>query len=100
MTYIDLPAIEPIRIAFTSGLWLCAGALIGTFHFATLRWNTLAFADAQSFLLPFGIQLIRFALTGTLLFGIARSSGALPLLMATVGILSARTAIIRRGTQS
>jgi N-ATPase, AtpR subunit len=100
MTPFDLPAHDLIRTALSLGAWLCAGALIGTIHFATLRWNTLVFADGRSILLPIGIQFARFVATGAMLFGIARFFGALPLLDATVGILVARTIAVRRERQS
>ncbi len=100
MNPLDLPAYDLIPTALGLGIWLGAGGLIGAIYFATLRWNTLLFADGRSVVLPIGIQLIRFAATGIMLFGIARFFGAMPLLVATAGILIARSIVVRREKQS
>ena len=79
------------------GGWSTAGVLIGAFHFLSLKWNVSRLAVGRALLLPVGIQLVRFALTAAVLIGIARAFGATPLLLATLGICFARTAIIRFG---
>ena len=76
------------------------GTLIGAFHFLTLRWNVRNFEVGRSLVLAFATQLVRFALVAVVLGVIASQFGALPLLIATAGILAARTAIIRFGVQS
>jgi len=57
------------------------------------------YAAAQP-LLPLGLQLFRFVLIVAVLAAIASSFGALPLLMATAGILVMRTVIVRLGAPS
>jgi len=78
------------------GAWFAVGAVIGAFHFVTLRWNVSMFAARQSLLLPLGVQLVRFALMAVLLAVVARYFGALPLLVAAFGILATRTIVVRR----
>ena len=82
-----------------AGAWLAAGALIGAFHFLTLRWNVQMFAAGRSLPLALTGQLVRFAFTAGLLAVIASGFGALPLLAATVGILAARTAVVQLGAR-
>ena len=75
------------------------GALIGAFHFRTLRWNVQMFAVGGSLLLASMSQLVRFAFIACLLAAIATQFGALPLLAATAGILAARSAVLHLGAQ-
>jgi len=77
------------------GVWLGSGMLVGAFHFLTLRWTVKMFAAARPLLLPLGLHLIRFVLMAALLAIVANLLGALPLLMATMGILIMRTIIVR-----
>jgi F1F0 ATPase subunit 2 len=83
-----------------AGAWLAIGAAIGALHFLTLRWNARIFSVDRSLVLALATQLIRFALIAGILGVIARHFGAIPLLIATAGILAARTATIRWGAQS
>lgn len=77
---------------------LLTGALVGAFHFLSLKWNVRMLADGRV-LLPIGFQLFQFAVLGSTLAVIVRSFGPMPLLAATTGLLMARTAVIRRGAQ-
>jgi F1F0 ATPase subunit 2 len=97
MTHLDLTGHNLIAHFVSAGAWLGSGALIGAFHFLTLRWNVRMFAAEQPILLPFGIQLVRFALMAVALAAITRSFGAMPLLVVSVGILAMRMVIIRLG---
>jgi F1F0 ATPase subunit 2 len=82
-----------------AGAWLAVGALIGVFHFMTLRWNVQMFALGGSLLLASLSQLVRFALVACLLAIIASQFGALQLLAATAGILAARSPVLRLGVR-
>ena len=84
-------------LALQASAWLGAGALIGTFHFLTLGWNVRMLTLGRAPLFAMALQLGRFALLGGVLAAIASRFGALPLLLATVGILAARTAAVRLG---
>ncbi len=100
MTTFDLPGYDLAARLIIVGVWLAAGMLIGAGYFLTLRRNVGMFAAGRSLLLPLGFQLARFVLLAAALAAIARSSGALPVLAATAGVLVARTAVIRWGAQS
>lgn len=88
---------EPAMLALRGGAWLAAGALIGALHFVTLRWNVRMFAGGRTALLAVALQIARFALLAGALAVIAGRYGALPLLLATAGILLARTAVVQAG---
>jgi len=85
--------------AVQAGAWLGGGALIGAFHFLTLRWNVRMFVLGRLSLLATALQLGRFALLAVALAVIAARFGALPLILSAAGILAARTATVRWGEQ-
>ena len=99
MTKLYLAEHQLILLVLSVSAWLAAGALIGAFHFLTLRWNVRMFAVGQSLSLALATQLVRFALIAGVLAIIASRFGALPLLVATAGILATRTAVVRFGVQ-
>ena len=98
MTSFDLT--EHALLALRVGAWLGGGALIGAFHFLTLRWNVRMLALGRAPLLAMALQLGRFALLASVLAVIASRFGALPLLLVTAGILAARTATVRLAGQT
>jgi len=87
--------LNQIPPVVSASAWLCSGMLVGAFHFLMLRWTVQMFAVARPLLLPLGLQFIRFVLMAALLATIANFLGALPLLVATMGMLIARTIIVR-----
>ncbi len=95
MTTGDAVLLSQIPPAFSVGIWLVTGMLVGAFHFLTLRWCATKFVAAPPPLLPLGLQLIRFALIAAALAAITKAFGALPLLTVTAGILIMRTIIVR-----
>jgi len=99
MTEFHLTEHSLILFALSTGAWLAVGTLLGAFHFLTLRWNVRTFVVGQSLPVAFVIQLFRFAVIAGGLVIISKQFGALPLLVATAGILVARTAIVRFGVQ-
>jgi F1F0 ATPase subunit 2 len=98
MTNFYLTENNLILYVLSASAWLSVGALTGTFHLLTLRWNVGMFATGQSLPLALAIQLARFAVIAGVLAVIAHF-GALPLLVATAGILATRTAVVRFGIQ-
>ena len=99
MTKLYLPEHQLSLLVLSVSAWHAAGALIGAFHFLTLRWNVRMFAVGQSLSLALVTQLVRFALIAGVLAIIASRFGALPLLVATAGILATRTVVVRFGVQ-
>jgi F1F0 ATPase subunit 2 len=93
---------DVIASAFIVGAWLAAGAATGALYFLTLRWNVRMFAAARPpvLALALAVQLARFAAIAGVLAVVAVHFGALPLLVATAGILVARTVFLRWGVRS
>lgn len=100
MTRLDFAQYDLIPHLLAAGAWLVAGAAIGTLYFLTLRWNAAMFAAGRSPVLAMAMQIARFAAIAAMLAVIAAHFGALPLLVATAGVLLARTVIVRRGVRS
>jgi hypothetical protein len=73
--------------------YLLIGLVIGTAHFALLRWNTVLYATG-TLGVSIGVQALRMICLGGVLAVIALQ-GALPLLVATFGTLVARAGVIR-----
>jgi hypothetical protein len=82
------------------GAWLAAGTLVGVFHFLTLQWNVSVLVTGRGQLRAIVFQLGRLALVAGILAVVAGHLGALPLLSASTGILTARAAILRWGVPS
>ena len=99
MTELHLAEQDVFRLALSAGTWLAVGALLGALYFLTLRWNVRRFVAGQSLPLVLVNQLVRFAVIAGGLAIIAKQFGALPLLVATAGILTTRAAIVRFGAQ-
>ncbi len=94
MTDFHLTAV--VSRALPVMAWLCAGALIGTAHFLTLRWNVGLLVFGRVPFVAAAMQIARFLLLAGLLATIAYCSAPLPLIAATAGILAARTMMILR----
>jgi len=99
MTYFQLAGRDLMLYALDAGAWLSVGALIGASHFLTLRRNVRMLAGDRSFPLALAVQFGRLAILAGALAVIAAHFGALPLIVATAGILAARTAVLRLGEQ-
>jgi F1F0 ATPase subunit 2 len=97
MTHFSPIGHDLLAYVISAGTWLGVGAIIGTMHFLTLRWNVRMLADSRPLPLAFATQLARFVLTAGALAIVADNFGVFPLLLATAGILVARTAMLRHG---
>jgi len=91
---------DMFMLVLDASAWLAIGALIGTFHYLTLRRNAQMLVTGTSLLKPVTLQLIRFAVTAGALGIITRHSGALPLFVTALGVLASRTAVLRLGVGS
>jgi F1F0 ATPase subunit 2 len=75
-------------------VWFAAGLAAGTLHFALLRWNAALYGRAGGIGTAVALQLLRLAVLGGVLTIIALQ-GALPLLLAALGVLVARPVVMR-----
>jgi hypothetical protein len=78
----------------SAAVWLLVGLAGGTAHFALLRWNTRLYLTGGSVARPLGVQALRLAAT-TVLLAFAAWHGAMPLLLAAIGVLLARLLVLR-----
>ncbi len=78
--------------------WFVAGGLLGVVHFLSLRWNVQRLV-AGEMLASLGLQLFRFALTGTALTLTVRLFGGVALLAGALGLIAARTGVLLLETQ-
>ncbi len=85
-----MSAATPLLAAF----WLLAGLAGGTAHFGLLRWNTRLYLAGGSVARALGVQALRLAAT-TVLLAFAAWHGALPLLLAAIGVVLARLLVLR-----
>jgi hypothetical protein len=98
---MDAPAMtslhlsEYVLLTLQAGAWLAIGTLIGALHFLTLQWNVSLLATGRVRLLAIAVQFGRLALVAGLLAVVAGHFGAFPLLLASTGILTARSAFLR-----
>jgi F1F0 ATPase subunit 2 len=76
--------------------WLATGLVIGAIQFLSLRWNVRMLAAGRSPLRIVAVQLGRFAGLAAFLAIITHTFGALSLFTLTLGILTARSIIVRR----
>jgi len=74
---------------------LVAGIALGILYFRNLWWNVRRFTHGGSLLATIALMIGRFVLLGALMT-LASLEGALPLLMLALGVLIARSAVMRR----
>lgn len=87
-----LPSFSPLAGA---AVGLGVGLAAGCAYFAALWWNTRLYLAGGRVALAVALQAGRFALLLIAMVVLA-ALGALPLLMGAVGLLVARTFIVRR----
>jgi len=80
-------------VADTLG-WFIAGGLLGVVHFLSLQWSVQRLVAGHA-LASLGLQLLRFALTGTAMTLTVRLFGAVPLLAGSLGLMAARASVLR-----
>ena len=73
---------------------LLVGGLLGLIHFGSLWWNARLLTTGNFFPAA-GILVMRFGLLAVVLFSLAKI-GALPMLMAGLGLLLMRRVLLRR----
>ncbi|MDR3538571.1 MAG: ATP synthase subunit I [Acetobacteraceae bacterium] len=74
--------------------YLALGMLAGIVHFGLLRWNTRLYVRPYGLAQALGVQVLRLALLTGLLTAVALH-GALPLLLAALGLLIGRHGVVR-----
>jgi N-ATPase, AtpR subunit len=96
MTPLSAIGNDALAVFVESWAWLAIGGLVGAFHFLTLRRSARMLATGSSLSVGLVLHLIRFPVIAGVLVLVAQY-GALPLLAAMLGILAARSAVLRLG---
>jgi F1F0 ATPase subunit 2 len=73
---------------------LAAGIALGILYLGSLWWNVRRFAHGDSLFTTIALMIGRFVLLGALL-ALASLEGALPLLVLALGVLIARSTVMR-----
>jgi F1F0 ATPase subunit 2 len=74
---------------------LVAGIVVGVIYFRSLWWNARRFTMSGHVATTIAVMIGRFVILG-LLLTLASLEGALPLLLIALGVLIARSAVVRR----
>nr|WP_255569322.1 ATP synthase subunit I [Neoroseomonas alba] len=90
---MDAPPVTAGTL-FAVAIGLATGAVLGLVHFATLRWTTDLYLG-KGIAYGFGLQILRFAVLGLVLFALARL-GAAALLSGALGLLVMRRIVLKR----
>jgi F1F0 ATPase subunit 2 len=95
MSFLLFDSLPGWTKLFSLGAHLGAGIVLGVFYFRGLWWNVRLFAGGGQAATAIIVMAGRFLLLGGLLT-LASLEGAPPLLAMALGILAARSALIRR----
>ncbi len=95
MTVLSIAHLPAWAVALSLAAHLAIGIGLGLLYFRTLWWNTRLLAEGRRTTTAVALMLGRFVLLAGLLT-LASLEGALPLLVMALGILIARSAVLRR----
>ena len=98
MNFLLFDVLPPWALYLSLAAHLAAGIALGVFYFRSLWWNARRFAGGGRAITVVALMIGRFALLGGLLT-LASLEGALPLLVMTLGLLVARSAVVRRARE-
>jgi F1F0 ATPase subunit 2 len=95
MSFLSLDSLPAWAIFLSLPVHLGAGIVLGAFYFRSLWWNACRFTGGGRTATTIALMIGRFVLLGCLLT-LVSMEGALPLLMMMLGVLIARSVVIRR----
>ena len=94
MTSLYFNGLPPWAMALSLAAHLAAGVILGILYFRSLWWNARRFTAGSRVAITIAVTIGRFVILG-LLLTLASLEGALPLLLMTLGILIARSFVMR-----
>ena len=95
MSFLRSIPCRPGPCSSASPAHLAAGIVLGVLYFRSLWWNARRFTGGGRATTTIALMIGRFALLGGLLT-LASLEGALPLLVMALGVLIARSVVMRR----
>jgi len=94
MNLARFDALPAWAMVLCLGAHLAAGVMLGVLYFRLLWWTTSRFASGGPATTTIALMIGRFAVLGGVLT-LASLEGALPLLIMALGVLIARSAVMR-----
>jgi F1F0 ATPase subunit 2 len=95
MISLSFNSLPTWAIALSLAAHLVAGTILGIFYFRSLWWNARRFSAGGRVAATIAVMIGRFVLLGALLT-LASLEGALPLLVMALGVLIARSFVMRK----
>jgi len=95
MSFLSFDSLPAWAMLLSLVAYLAAGIVLGVLYFRSLWWNACRFTGGGRAATTVAQMIGRFALLGGLLT-LASLEGALPLLVMALGVLIARSAVMRR----
>ena len=95
MSFLSFDSLPSWMMFLSSAAHLTAGIVLGFLYFRSLWWNTRRFTGGGRVTTTIALMIGRYVLLGGLLT-LVSLEGALPLLMMALGVLIARSVVVRR----
>jgi F1F0 ATPase subunit 2 len=95
MTFLSFNSLPTWAMLLGLAAHLAAGVVLGVLYFRSLWWNARRFAAGDRAATTIAVMIGRFVLLGVLLT-LASLEGALPLLVMALGVLIARSVVMRK----
>ena len=95
MSFLSFECLPAWTMFFSAAAHLIAGMILGVLYFRSLWWNACRFARGGRVTTMIALMIGRYALLAGLLT-LVSLEGALPLLVMALGVLIARSVVVRR----
>jgi F1F0 ATPase subunit 2 len=95
MTSLSFMSLSAWGTCLSLAAHLAAGIVVGVIYFRSLWWNARRFTMGGRVATTIAVMIGRFVILGAVLT-LASLEGALPLLLMALGVLIARSVVVRR----
>ena len=95
MTTLYFNGLPTWAVMLSLAAHLAAGIMLGVVYFRSLWWNARRFTGGGRVATTIAVMIGRFVILGVAL-GLASLEGALPLLLMALGVVVARSLVMRR----
>jgi F1F0 ATPase subunit 2 len=95
MTFLSFSSLPVWGTCLSLAAHLVAGIAVGVIYFRSLWWNARRFTTGGHVATTIAVMIGRFVILGVVLT-LASLEGALPLLLMALGVLIARSVVVRR----
>jgi F1F0 ATPase subunit 2 len=95
MTSLSFGGLPAWATCLSLAAHLAAGIVVGVLYFRSLWWNARRFTSGSHVATTISVMIGRFVILGVVL-ALASLEGALPLLLMALGVVVARSLVMRR----